>query len=84
MNLDLILMSCLLVILVRHLVDDKVVTDFLCLRELGTATAEVLAEEIKQELEDRGLSLHNCVAIMCDSANVMRGAKGVLMSERHA
>ena len=64
----------------RHLVDGKIVTDFLCLRSLGSATAAVLAEEVKEELKSRNIPLDNCVGIMSDSAHVMRGAKGGLIS----
>ena len=38
------------------------------------------AKQVKEELKSRNLTLNNCVAIMSDSARVMRGMKSGMIS----
>ena len=67
-----------LALLIRHYEPNSaaVLTDFLSIVSLGDASAKTLMEAISNELASRRIPLKNCLGVMSDSANVMRGKKG--------
>lgn len=73
--------------MVRHVSSSgKVMSDFLFIRSVSKADAETLKDVILSELAELKIPFKNCLSIMCDSANVMRGSSGgviTLLQKNH-
>lgn len=65
-----------LAVLCRHHVDGQVKTHFLFAKSVSDARAIDIKELILSGLAEKKVNIHECLAIMCDSANVMRGQFG--------
>ncbi len=66
-------------VLCRHLVNDRVITDFIFLKSVSEVRACDLKEHLLSGVSQKSIKIRNCLAIMCDSANVMRGQFGGLV-----
>lgn len=70
-----------LVILVRYLCEGRPHTDFFVLEEISKASADDLLDVLMSQLKSKGIPTENCLGIMSDSANVMRGEKGGVIAK---
>ena len=67
--------SSQLIVYIKAIVDDKVETFFLVLKELADTKADAITQCLLDCLQENGLALSSCVALGSDGASVMTGIR---------
>lgn len=62
-----------LLVFIRYIADNKIVEQFLCCKELQTATGQEVFNTVNKYLQNAGLSWASCVGVCTDGAPSMLG-----------